>query len=662
MDALTIDQSYERSVPAHAGPLRYRPELDGLRALAVAAVIATHLRLPGFPGGFLGVDIFFVLSGYLIFADVAARGGPRAKSALSFYGRRLRRIVPAYYAMLTLSLAAGFIVLMPGDLTSLATGAIASALFVPNILFWTQSGYFDPPAAFNPLLHSWSLGIEAQFYLLFPLLPWVLSRAAPRAVDDDAPQAQDQSAMRRRHVMLAALAVAAFALCMGLREIGHSAGFYLIPGRLWEFLAGCVAASGAIPPLRHRVLREFVAAGGLLVLLLAMTIFSGKTPHPAPITLIPVLATAGIIHATDRADSAAGWLLRRKAFVFTGVISYSLYLWHWPLIVFARYAGVPFTPVTIGAGLVALYLASAASWAFIETPPRRMRRRPGTSGALDRHRAAALWAAGGMAILTASCLILGLRGLPQRFPAEVAQVAEYYDFGERGPYREGTCFLTTRQSIGDFKPAQCLQLDPGAKNVLVLGDSHAAHLWEGLHGAWPGVNFLQATASGCKPSLAPTGADRCTILMHQMVREFLPQHHVDAILIAALWDADDIGPLRDLIKAVKPYARGGVDLIGPMPRYDEPMATLLAQSLWKNDLASVASHRLASVPVLDQEMAAAFTGTVHYVSAYQAMCPRGDCLLFAAPGIPMQFDYHHLTDRGGDRLIAIFKTTNALNF
>jgi hypothetical protein len=149
--------------------------------------------------------------------------------------------------------------------------------------------------------------------------------------------------------------------------------------------------------------------------------------------------------------------------------------------------------------------------------------------------------------------------------------------------------------------------------------------------------------------------------MRMVLRDFLPAHHVDAIVIAALWEEEDIGDLRGLIAYLKPYA-GTIDLIGPMPRYDEAFATLLAQSLWRGNLAGIASHLFPSVPLVDRHMAAAFSSDVNYVSPNEVMCPRGDCLLFAAPGIPMEFDYHHLTTEGSRRLVGIFRDKKMLDF
>jgi hypothetical protein len=266
-----------------------------------------------------------------------------------------------------------------------------------------------------------------------------------------------------------------------------------------------------------------------------------------------------------------------------------------------------------------------------------------------------------VALCAAGLCVIAARGLPGRVPPDVAAIADFYDYAEIAPYRAGTCFLTSRDRTGDFKPETCLALDPHAKNVLLIGDSHAAHLWSALRDAWPKVNFLQATASGCKPSTRPEGASRCTVLMRAVLNGFLARHRVDAVILAALWEPADLPALRDTIAYLKPLT-GAVDVIGPVPRYNEPVSTLLAESLLRHDGAMLAAHRLASVPALDARMAGEIGPLAHYVSAYRAMCPNGRCLLLAAPGVPMQFDYHHLTKQGADRLIAILRGDNALAF
>jgi hypothetical protein len=252
----------------------------------------------------------------------------------------------------------------------------------------------------------------------------------------------------------------------------------------------------------------------------------------------------------------------------------------------------------------------------------------------------------GAAVLAFAALGLVVsHGLPQRFPPDVAAVASYYSFREQKPFREGRCFITSKDSLSDFDRATCLKIVPDKPNVLLIGDSHAAHLWTALRDTWPGANVLQATASGCKPVIGTTGASRCTAMMAEMFQHFIPRHHLDAVVIGGLWVAEDIAPLKATIEAIRPEV-GKVIVFGPMPRYDAPVATLVAKAMLRDDFDSVRSHLLPEPKPLDRLMRREISPLATYVSPFTTLCGTGSCRLFAAPDVPMQFDYNHLTPLG----------------
>mgnify|MGYP005811514441 CR=1 FL=1 len=630
----------EEARPAAAQPARrnYRPDIDGLRAIAVIAVVLTHAGIPGCAGGFIGVDVFFVISGYLIVRNLesAQEGGLRGIG--KFYARRLRRTMPALYLAAGVTFLAGCAILMPGDLDDLARSLIASLCLVPNIYFLTQVGYFDHGAMSKPLLHTWSLGVEEQFYLLAPLLPLVLRRLDPRG----------------RKIAFVMLFAAGLVFCVLLQAKAPAAAFYLMPARLWEFFIGSLVAEKLVPPLRNRWLAEIVSAVSLIALIATIVLLSPESAHPGLVTLIPCAATAALIHAGSHGTTTfAGRLVGNRLFVAVGLISYSLYLWHWPLIVYLRYAGVDMTWGLRIAAFAALIAVSALSWRFVEVPFR-------TDGSpLRRHAARILPAAA--AILVAVSLAVSLdRGWPARFPAAVASIARFYDYREAKPYREGQCFITSRETLAQFDRGTCLNIDPKRKNILLLGDSHAAHFWTALQQARPDDNILQATASGCKPLLGTTGEHRCEAMMAEMFQSFLPAHRLDGVIISALWRGEDLAALKATIAYLKPLV-GEITVLGPTPVYDEPMATLLARSVLHGDLASMKAHEYADVPLLDAEMRGEIAPLATYVSAYQAMCPAGACRLFAAPGVPMLFDFSHLTNEGAAVLVQRLLAAQALH-
>lgn len=612
------------------GVSSYRPDIDGLRALAVVAVILCHVGATDLAGGFLGVDVFFVISGYLIHRDLVGRLAAGRLSVLAFYGRRLRRTLPALYVAAMLSAVASVFVLLPVDLEALARSLLAVLTSVPNLLFLSQVGYFDADAATKPLLHTWSLGVEEQFYLVAPLFALALRPLSPRG---------------RAAAWVASFAIA-FAFALALQRMAPSAAFYLMPARVFEFLLGAALAEDWLPLIRRRWAGESLAAVALAALLFSFVGFDAALPHPGWPTLVPCLATAVLIHCGVKPMrlTAVAALLSTSPLVAIGRISYSLYLYHWPILVLARYASLPTAlPWRFGEAVL-LAAFSFASYRFVEQPFR-------TADSVWRRRAP--WLLPGTAAVLAACcgMALVLDGLPGRFRPDVDSLAAFADYRDRKPFREGQCFITSRDDDEGFDRKACLALSADRPNVLLMGDSHAAHLWSGLRSAWPDVNFLQATASGCTPVLDAAGARRCTAMMREMFDRFIPSQRLDAVVLSALWSEADIEPLRRTLEALDREGQRAV-VFGPLPRYDVPMAALLARAVLHDDLDEAARHRLPATARLDARLRAAVEPLATYVSTWDAMCPNGLCRLFAAPGVPMQFDYHHLTGPGADALMA----------
>ena len=606
----------------------YRADIDGLRALAVVAVILCHVGTKGFAGGFLGVDVFFVISGYLIHRDLVGRLASGRLSIVGFYGRRLRRTLPALLVATALTFMASIVVLLPRELEALARSMIGVLASVPNVVFLAQVGYFDPDAATKPLLHTWSLGVEEQFYLVAPLLALAIRPLVPQG---------------RAAAMLATF-VASFAFTLLLQAIAPAAAFYLMPARIFEFMAGAMLAEDWLPRLDRRVFAETATAIGLAGLVFSFIAFDAAVPHPGWPTLLPCVCSAALIYGGAARRTAVTAILSAPLPVAIGRISYSLYLYHWPILVLARYAEFPTTlPWRAGEAILLLVL-SIASFFFIERPFR-------SPASPWRRRAPILLPMGAVTLLASCLLVLAMAGLPRRFGPDIVSLEAFSDYRNHKPFREGRCFLSTRTDSASLDRQVCLALSPNKPNVLVVGDSHAAHLWSGLSETWPHINFLQATASGCIPGPAATGASRCTSLMHEMFDHFIPDHKLDAVIVSALWGEADIEPLRRTLAGLAAEDRR-VIVFGPLPRYDVPMATLLARAMLHHDLDDVARHRIPGMAELDDRMRAAVAPLATYVSLWRAACPDGVCRLFAAPGVPMQFDYHHLTAKGAAALMA----------
>jgi peptidoglycan/LPS O-acetylase OafA/YrhL len=345
--------------------IKYRPDIDGLRAIAVLSVVFYHYGIGPVHGGFVGVDVFFVISGYLITSIVHRQIGEGRFTFAGFYERRIRRIFPALFAVLAATLVAGVLILLPNDLRALSDATVATLLFASNILFWRRSGYFDPGSDLNPLLHTWSLAVEEQFYIVFPVFLIVVARFAPRYL----------------RALLAVSAAVSLAACVLLQDWQPNAMFFLAPFRAWELALGGLLAVGAVPAVRRRALREGLALAALGLLLFSLWWTEAGLEFPGWQATLPVGATALLIHTGSSGDTAVHRLLGARPMVLVGLISYSLYLWHWPLIVYASYA----SPVALDAPgykallLLAAMALAAASYRWIETPFRHPSTRSGSS-------------------------------------------------------------------------------------------------------------------------------------------------------------------------------------------------------------------------------------------------------------------------------------------
>src|SRR5262245_37675381 len=391
--ALPVVRDSARS-PARAR-LEYRPEIDGLRALAIVPVVLFHAGIPGFAGGYLGVDVFFVISGYLITSLilVGVQTGGRY-SFRSFYERRARRILPALFVVMLTSLPFAWLLLTPEALRGFGASLLSTSFFYSNILFWRESGYFDVATELKPLQHTWSLSIEEQFYLVFPITLVAIYRRAPRLVGP---------------VLLAGMLVS-LVLAEALNGGHPRATFYLAHGRAWELLLGAYLAfrERTAPFAAGSRSGGLLTLAGLLLVVGSMFAFDRGTPHPGIPALAPTLGTALVI-VCGRTSSPARWLLTRRAVVLLGLISYSLYLWHQPVFAFARAWTVREISLAGYVCLIGLSLLLAwLTWTWVERPFR------------DRQQVVqrTLWnlsAAAAALLVLFGGLVLGTNGLPQRF-------------------------------------------------------------------------------------------------------------------------------------------------------------------------------------------------------------------------------------------------------
>lgn len=611
--------------------LAYRRDIDGLRSLAVLIVIAFHYGYWRLPGGFVGVDIFFVISGYLITSQIYQDIERGRFSLLRFYDRRMRRILPLTLLVIIASLAAGYALMIPGDYARLAASAMASAAGFANVYFFLHSGYFDPASDSLPLLHLWSLGVEEQFYLVWPLLLALLtywsknSRAIIVGV-------------------LALLTLASFAASVALVRTDPAQAFFMLPTRAWELALGALIAFS--PKLRSATLATVAGIAGIGLIFFAMLTLHAWSPFPGVNALAPCLGAALIVVRKERADIVSR-ALSLPPLVFLGKISFSLYVWHWPIIVFYKLynLGKPPTHRELIALFIVTLALSVLSYFFVEQPFRKFRPRP------VRTVATGLGAVVGTFAISSGVAMA--EGFPRRFAPEALR---YYAYAPAPmvPAQYDACFLTSRDhnDISRFDPKTCLAVSSSKANVLIIGDSHAAQFAEPLRKMFPEVSISQVTASGCTPVVPLDGAERCTRLMERALEEFVRTTTFDDVILSAEWGGGAGSKIRATVEKIAPYARH-VTVLGPSVEYSEPVPLLLGKATERRDakLISASSDRELAEDVSQQiEMALRGTGA-QFLSVVDAECDEEACAGVTPTGVPMLFDKDHFTFEGATAVL-----------
>lgn len=649
------------------GFMKYRRDIDGLRALAVLPVLFFHAHLPGFSGGYVGVDVFFVISGYLITSILAREVDERAFSLVRFYERRIRRIFPALFVMIAVCFLAATMLMMPRDLSDFAKSAIAATLSASNMLFWWQSGYFDGAAAAKPLLHTWSLAVEEQFYILFPPLLWAIAR------------------WRRDWLngVLIALALLSFASAIFCSYYFPTTGFYWAPMRAWELMIGGLIATGAVPLLQSRRAADVLSVLGPVMIGIAVVFYTDQTPFPGITALLPTLGAGLSIYANMTERAVGGRVLAAAPLVGVGLISYSLYLWHWPALVFFEYYTIDkLTQAQALAALLMAFVLAYLSWRFIEQPFRSktLLARPAT---LFGGAAAIVSVA-----VAASAALIMLHGLPQRLAPGVQ-----HTLLAENSHGSGMIECSGRIDRELSAAAPCFMGNRARPSGMLWGDSHG----DALTGAVRQVaadlraGFYYAVDASCPPLLG-IGTDRKCIAMNDRKFSFLQSHpEITHVIVAARWSVYtkgrvvDFGPAESNEQLPSLMTRDGrwlprfspeaeqafaaaitrtiaalkttgkqIVIVYPIPETGYNIPTTLARIIAKGgDPASFTRpvayydqrHR-AVISVLDT---LPYGGNLHRVQPRGLLCPAGKCLVYA-DGMPLYYDDDHLSLEGARRL------------
>jgi len=630
------------------GIMDYRREIDGLRALAVLPVILFHAGFQTFSGGFVGVDVFFVISGYLITTIIVAELEKEKFSLIGFYERRARRILPALFLVMAVCLPFAWFWMLPLELKRFSQSLVAVSTFSSNVLFWLSSNYFDTDSNLKPLLHTWSLAVEEQYYVFFPLLLILMWRLGKQWA----------------FAIIIILAVISLAAAQWGSSANPVATFYLLPTRGWELLIGAGLAfylsrdgAGAIS-LQARQLGSLL---GLLMITSAIFVFDEKTPFPSLYALVPTLGAALIILCATK-QTWVGKLLGGRLFVAVGLISYSAYLWHQPLFAFARHRVLEGPgPLLLGALAVAAFGLAWFSWKYVEAPFRDKKR-------ISRKQVFLFGAAG-----TAFFAVIGLSGhLAAGYPSRMPAAAEISDLA-LPKITNGWCLYSVDSirglTIGE-EGLKCWLGDTSSKKkALLFGDSFAAQyepLWHRA-GMDSGIAINSITTNWCYPSindeftdLKSSPAFQQCLFNRKYVRESISNY--DLVILGGSWLTVIEQNKMDGVLALIDYAAQRTKLVVIMatpPQYDVDVMALFRKSLLHNaafDITKVPSNRdvLAVKANTILEEAAAKYPNVIYIDRNSLFGVAGVPAGMASDGIPFAFDKGHISIHGAKIAADIF--------
>ncbi|NBW99111.1 acyltransferase [bacterium] len=645
----------------------YRREIDGLRAVAVLGVLLFHSGLPILSGGFLGVDIFFVISGYLLSSLILSELKSDTFLLRTFYFRRAKRIIPALVVVVGISTLLAWHLLLPEQLKDYANSLLGIALMIPNIWFWKQTGYFSAHNEEKPLIHTWSLGIEEQFYVLFPLLLIWIHRWT----------------LRKKWGFLILIFILSLGLADWSAQKMPSANFYLLPGRVWEFVLGALIAlteseKKVIEWIRaHRKSAESIAFFSLLCLMGSMIVFSERTPHPSRFTLIPTISVALILLLSDL-RSWTGKLLSSKPFVQIGLLSYSLYLWHQPVFAFMRirFAGEHLFFQLI-LNFIFIFVLSFLTWLFIEQPFRKAHQIKGWGGQV--------------AIVSLSLLLLGIAGVrnegfPQRMRNQKLKTLSNH-------LEDNKSFPIPLSNVQAYRVGQLKK----PSGLAFLGDSHANYLLDALSEQLKTRNTsaIVITESFCAPLIqfgtdSPERNPGCKTSMSRAIEWVLAQREIKTVVLFAEWAAytegfrwtapkpvsysESLAPNLDIKKNPEIFSSAlkrtvqllldsgkKVMIIKGTPEYQVDILTHFKQAiLWDSSLALPNHKILTQTQYVRRNINAeqAFNQlkkeTVRFVEPGQIFCPQMECEYISEGKEPYYMDDNHLSKVGAHKLLDAF--------
>ena len=605
--------------------VQYRRELDGLRAIAVVPVVLLHAGFKLFSGGFVGVDVFFVISGYLITSIISAEKQNNTFTLASFYERRARRILPALLAVLLICVPLAWLCSLPQDLTFFSQSVLAVLCFFSNVFFSHTTGYFGVGSALNPLIHTWSLAVEEQYYILFPALLLLLWRLGPRTA----------------RVTLGVIATCSLLAAQYYARKDAQFDFYLLPTRGWELLAGALIALYSQPLEQwgtSPVLRQSGGLIGIALIAYAIFFFDDGTPSPSLYALIPVLgAVLVIVYANE--TTLVGKILGLRPLVAIGVISYSLYLLHQPILAFARQRLLAEPdPPTVSVLLLLTLVLSYASWRFIEQPLRNRNRVPGLRS---------LAIAGSAAVCLLAIAISGwwTNGFPARFDRteKINQQLVKAAGAERGrAVRGDICQFNNLTDVGidGFLNQWNCKVDSALPHlrripVIITGDSHSADkvIALKLNGLLP----LQIGGAGC--SIIPRRmSSNCARIYQKLYDVVVNDPYYQYLVLAHYFSESELTPdsIQETVTFWKKYNKKLV-WFTPMPTFYQFTAHL------ERGQPAQIDFRISDLSQRDEISRILNDSGIHIVDTKRIFCSLNDCGYVSKEGCVLMVNDSHLS-------------------
>ena len=623
--------------------MQYRADIDGLRALAVLPVVAFHAGLPGFPGGFVGVDVFFVISGFLITSIILEEVRDGRFSLLGFYERRCRRILPALFVVTAATAGLASWILVPGEFERFGVSLVAASLFVSSFHFSGEPGYFDRSSDFAPLLHTWSLSVEEIFYVVFPLLMVLLFR--PRA-----------GAGRWILLGLGILSFLAAAHALAQNPASRTA-FYFPHARAWELLLGSMAALFPLLGPRLAGIAGPAAAAGVAMIAASVVLYSQDTVFPGPAALLPCLGCWLVIVAGGARPSLVSRLLANPVLVWIGRASFSLYLWHWPLLVMMRTVrGGPLGNLDTAQVLAAAAVLSGLTLFLVERPFR------GKDGILPRRWIFALAAGGTLALAGFGAFATLSGGWPGRYSGAEWMVVEAARDVDPRRY---ACLQSTDRDTG------CRYGAPGRPPTVGLwGDSHAAMYAPALGemARRRGTAVAVFTMSSCAPVYRHTGPDHpwgaaCRGLQARALETFIATDSIKTVILAARWRGHGLpranpgldAALRETIARLIAAGKQ-VAIVYPVPEYGQDVPQALTNRLLAGGLPAELSIDRDNFEEAHRDEAAYLdslpAGLLRLHPAAR-LCDAAKCY-FLRNGQVYSHDAHHLSVTGARKAAPVF--------